>query len=89
MTKERQKDKYDLLREKTQRIVDEAKIIYASGDRTYDICTTNGDCASCLAAKARGNVDEKDFGFGFSSDEDVCMRDARDILAEELNLTIR
>jgi len=45
-------------------------------------------CASCLSVKARCIVDEKKYGTGFSSREDVCMLDAIDILAEELGWEI-
>ena len=45
-------------------------------------------CASCLAAEARTNVDLRKYGLGFDEREDVCMLEARDILAEELNWEI-
>lgn len=79
------KDKYDKLRDKTQRIIKEAEKILKSG-MPKDAC--HSDCASCLAATARGKVDEKDFDFGFDSSEDVCMLDARNTLAEKHNLTV-
>lgn len=81
------KDKYDLLRDKTKRIVKEGKRLYRSKDNSWDTCGKG--CASCLSAIARSNVDKKDFEYGgFDSSEDICMLDARDILAEELNLKI-
>ena len=81
-----EKDRYDSLREKTERIFQEGKRLVATGEFS-DYCRK--DCASCLSAEARGNVDEKDFGgISFDSSEDVCMLDARDRLAEELNMKV-
>jgi len=79
------KDRYDFLREKTERIFQEGKRLVASGEFS-GYCRP--DCASCLSADARGNVDEKDHEGGFDSSEDVSMLDARDRLAEELNMNV-
>lgn len=79
------KDIYDLLRDKTRRIVLEGRRLYKRGYKG----NCNNNCASCLAAKARGNVDKKDFGIGFDSREDICMLEARDILSIELKLPVR
>ena len=81
------KDKFDLLRDKTKRIVKEGIRLSKRNKMPDDYCVPN--CASCLAAEARGNVDEKDFGVGFDSSEDICMLEARDILARKLKWIIK
>lgn len=81
-----EKDTFDKLREKTNRIVKEGERLMKRKSIPSGYCEK--DCASCLAAEARGNVDEKDYGWGFSSREDICMLEARDILAEKYHLTI-
>lgn len=73
-------DKYDKLREKTERIVAKGLEIK---DSVTGLCRPK--CASCLAAEARGLVDKEDFDMGFDSSEDVCMLDARNILAKKLS----
>ncbi len=80
------KDKFDHLRDKTARIVEEAERLMKRNAVPQSYCSR--DCASCLAAEARGNVDNKDFVIGFDSSEDVCMLEARDTLAEKYKLTI-
>lgn len=81
------KDFYDNLRDKTTRIVKEG--LRLAEDETYLGSTSNhGKCASCLAATARNNVDKVDHGWGFSPAEDVCMLEARGILAEKLGWKI-
>lgn len=80
------KDIYDNLRDKTQRIVTKGEKLLSEGFKGY--CSGEKICASCLAAEARGEIDKEDFGGGFNSSEDICMLDARDILAEKLNLEI-
>ena len=59
-----------------------AKIIKVS-KKLNGLCSLK--CASCLAAIARSNVDKEKYDIGFSSREDICMFEARDILAKELN----
>lgn len=81
-------DKYDQLREKTKRIVVEAERMLRFGEFP-NATACSPDCASCLSADARGNVDDKDFGAGFDSSEDICMLEARNKLAEKHNLQIR
>lgn len=77
----------DDLREKTARIVAEGDRLLASNEfPTPTDCSAA--CASCLSAVARGNVDKIDHEFGFSSREDICMLEARNILAEKHNLII-
>lgn len=80
------KDKYDKLREKTQRIILKGEELLLKNFKGS--CDGKKICASCLAAEARGRVDKEDFDFGFDSSEDVCMLDARDILAKKHNLQI-
>lgn len=79
-------DRYDKLREKTNRIVAKGEELFKSGFN--NTCKGDKPCASCLSAEARGIIDNEDFGLGFDSSEDVCMLDARDILAEKYNLEI-
>ncbi len=80
-----QKDFYDKLRDKTKQIVKEG--LRLAKNPPKDLCEPK--CASCLVATARGNVDNKDFGFPtFDSGEDICMLEARDILAKKLNWKI-
>lgn len=81
------KDNFDTLREKTKRIVREGIRLSKRKKMPKHYCCKN--CASCLAAEARGNVDKKDYDFGFNSREDVCMLEARDILAEKLKWIIK
>lgn len=73
---------YKSLEEKEKRIVEEGIKLSKRKKMPSRYCEQK--CASCLAAEARGNVDKKDYGFGFSSDEDICMIHAADILAEKL-----
>ncbi len=81
------KDKYTLLREKTKRIVKEGlKMVRDKEFPLDDSCSEK--CASCLAASARGRTDRVDYDYSFDSSEDVCMLDARDILAKKLNFEI-
>ncbi len=79
-------DKYDKLREKTTRIVSRAEELIRLGFK--GTCEGEKPCASCLAAEARGLVDKEDFDLGFDSSEDICMLDARNILAEKYNFEI-
>ncbi len=82
------KDFYDNLRSKTERIVQEG--LRLASDETYLKDESNHyQCASCLAAIARGNVDEKDYDGWFHSSEDICMLKARNILADKLGWKIR
>lgn len=82
-----EKDFYDKLRDKTERIVAKGLELAQRDVMPDHFCQP--DCASCLSAEARGLVDEEDFGLGFNSSEDVCMLEARSILAEKLNWSIR
>jgi hypothetical protein len=79
------KDRFDLLRDKTERIVAEGLRLAKTG-KQKDYCTYN--CASCLAAEARTNVDETDGMGGFDSSEDICMTEATNILADKLDWEI-
>ncbi len=93
------KDNFDKLRDKTNRIVREGLKLAKRDKMPNDYCLPN--CASCLSAEARGNVDKEDRKNGklgncilgvpafFDSKEDVCMLEARDILAEKLDWIIR
>lgn len=83
----KKKDIYNKLRVKTQKIVVEGRRLVSMGEfPNADSCSEK--CASCLAVTARGLVDQKDYGNGFSSGEDVCMLEARSILAAELKMEI-
>ena len=75
----------------------EGRMLYKKGFKD-GFC--RADCAGCLAVAARSNVDEVrrkkgEFGFSafglpayFSSREDVCMTDARNILGKEFDLKL-
>lgn len=79
-------DTFDELREKTNRIVLEGERLLKNGFK--DTCGGDKPCASCLAAEARGNDDDikgNDLGFVYG---DVCMLEARHILAEKHDLII-
>ena len=78
------KDKFDKLRDKTNRIVEEGERLLKRKKVPSDWC--HPKCAACLAAEARGNVDKKDFDIGFDSSEDICMLEARDILGKKYKL---
>lgn len=80
------KEIFDKLREKTERIIKEGERLLKEKKDFSTYCSK--DCASCLSAEARGNIDKIDFDGSFSSREDVCMLEARDLLAERYNLTI-
>jgi len=77
-------DLYDKLRKKTERIVQEG--LKMAKNKEVKLCRPK--CASCLAAEARSKLDIEEYGIGFDSREDVCMIEARDILAKKLKWDI-
>ena len=68
------KHRFDFLDDKLERIIKEAKRIVKSKEN-FSGCTPK--CISCLVAHARGNDDNKQYGFGFSSSDDPAMIEAK------------
>ena len=81
---------FEKLRKKTRRIIEEGLKLAKRSKMPADYCIPK--CASCLAIEARMNIDEIDYKDSaitmFSSREDICMLNARDILAKKLDWII-
>ncbi len=65
------------------RVLAEGRILAKREKQPADWCSQK--CVACLAAEARNIVDEKMHEYGFNSDDDVLMLEAKDMLATELN----